>query len=191
MNKITLNFSLIALLLITNIFGVYDDVIKSYNYPISSVVTPIALIIMLVILIVPLYFFHKKIKKMGEITCYFMLLLVFLMFLNDFMPLTNIITKWNTHKDEIEKAFIHGAVAYSFGIETSCIYFWLTKRKETEPIFDWLLKIAFGFVLFMVLNNFPFSPPLTGIYCLLGSFVGSELINYWFDNKNFKLCAID
>ena len=183
MNKIILNFLLIAFLLITNIFGIYDDVIKSNTYPMSPVVTLIVSII-LFILVIPLYFFHKKNQKKWEkITCYFMLLLLFFMFLNDFMPLTNIVTQWNTHKEEMKEAFIHGAVAYLFGIVTSCIYFWLTKRKETEPVFDWLLKIAFGFVLFMALNNFPFSPPLTGIYCLLGSFVGSELINYWFDNR--------
>ena len=99
-----------------------------------------------------------------------------------FHPFVSIFSHFSDHKGEVCQTFIWSSIAFVCGLITSCMYY---KISEANSFF----LLAFVMVVFIFLNTFsgfPWveqAPIFTGIYCLFGSFLGSELCSLYETKK--------
>lgn len=97
-------------------------------------------------------------------------------------PFVSILSHFSDHKGEVCQTFTWSSIAFVCGLITSCMYY---KISEVNSFF----LLAFVMVIFIFLNTFsefPWveqAPIFTGIYCLFGSFLGSELCSLYETKK--------
>ena len=138
----------------------------------------------LVFVVITLWIMYQKSKE-KSIKYAFIIMTVFLiisgvwLFLHHFV---SILSHFSDHKGEVCQTFIWSSIAFVCGLITSGMYY---KISEVSSFF----LLASVMVVFIFLNTFSgFSwveqaPIFTGIYCLFGSFLGSELCSLYETKK--------
>ncbi len=89
-------------------------------------------------------------------------------------PFVSIFSYFPDHKGEVYQTFIWSSIAFACGLITSCIYYKISKVTS----FFLLTLAMIAFIFLNTFSGFPWveqAPFFTGIYCLFGSFLGSEL----------------
>lgn len=138
----------------------------------------------LVFVVITLWIMYQKSKE-KSIKYAFIIMTVFLIISSVWLflhPFVSILSHFSDHKGEVCQTFIWSSIAFVCGLITSGMYY---KISEVSSFF----LLASVMVVFIFLNTFSgFSwveqaPIFTGIYCLFGSFLGSELCSLYETKK--------
>lgn len=174
--------TLTIFLLFIDLFRIFSEEIQSMQNETFREMSN--LFTVLVFVVIPLWIMYQKSKE-KSIKYAFIIMNVFLiisgiwLFLHLFV---SILSHFSDHKGEVCQTFIWSSIAFVCGLITSCMYY---KISEVTSFF----LLAFVMVVFIFLNTFsgfPWveqAPIFTGIYCLFGSFLGSELCSLYETKK--------